>query len=262
MADVVFDQDADLPIIQTRRVAVVGFEGLARAHAENLRDTGVEVVIASDDNADGSIARAVELGFPVKPIAASSAWSNVMMLLTEDAQQQERFETYIKPHLVAGNALGFGRADAVRFGRLAAPEGVDVFLVEPVASALEVRAEYVAGRGIPHLLAVDTDATATAWGLALSYAKAVGATRVGAYRSTFAEAAETKTFLDQIVGADAVPALVRTARDLLIESGYRPEVVELLLAGQVTESATESTVIDESAKQRLRDALAGIRAGA
>jgi ketol-acid reductoisomerase len=260
VADVVYDQDADLPIIQTRKVAIVGFGGLARAHAENLRDTGVEVMVASDNVAEGSIARAVELGFPVKPVAAAAAWANVVMLLTDEATDQANFDTHIGPNLSAGNALGFARGSAVRSAGIVAPEGVDVFLVAPIAESLKVRTEYVAGRGIPHLLAVDRDATSTAWGLVLSYAKAVGATRVGARRTTVAEATETATFIDQVVRGGAMPALVATARQVLIDAGHNADMVDLQLGDAPKSDAGAASVIDDHVKQQLAAALATMRA--
>ena len=171
MTEIVYDTDADLSIIQGKKVAVIGYGSQGHAHALNLRDSGVEVVIGLKEGSK-SRAKAEEAGFTVHTPAEASAWGDVIVVLAPDQVQRHVYADDIAPALTEGKALVFGHGFNIRFGYIEAPAGVDVILIAPKAPGHTVRREFVAGRGIPDIIAVENDATGTAWETAKSYAKA------------------------------------------------------------------------------------------
>ncbi|HCU79108.1 MAG: NAD(P)-dependent oxidoreductase, partial [Microbacterium sp.] len=153
MAEMIYDQDADLALIQSKKVAIVGYGSQGHAHAQNLRDSGVEVAIALKDGSK-SAPKAQEDGFEVKSVADATAWADVIMILAPDQHQRGIYNNEIKPNLAPGKTLAFAHGFNIRFGYIEAPEGVDVILIAPKAPGHTVRREYVAGRGIPDIIAV------------------------------------------------------------------------------------------------------------
>ncbi|WP_062378891.1 ketol-acid reductoisomerase [Demequina pelophila] len=223
MAELYYEQDADLAIIQGKKVAVVGYGSQGHAHAQNLRDSGVEVRVALREGSK-SAAKAEADGFTVLPVGEATAWADVIMILAPDQHQRGIFTEQIQPNLAPGKALAFAHGFNIRFGLIEAPEGVDVILIAPKAPGHTVRREYVAGRGIPDIIAVEVDATGTAWDLAKSYAKGIGGTRAGVIKTTFTEETETDLFGEQAVLCGGMSHLVQTGFEVLTEAGYQPEI--------------------------------------
>jgi ketol-acid reductoisomerase len=208
MAEIFYDADADLSLIQSKKVAIVGYGSQGHAHAQNLRDSGVEVAIALKDGSK-SAAKAQEEGFEVLSVADATEWADVIMILAPDQHQRGIYNDSIKDKLTEGKTLAFAHGFNIRFGYIDAPEGVDVILVAPKAPGHTVRREFVAGRGIPDIIAVERDASGHAWDLALSYAKAIGGTRAGVIKTTFTEETETDLFGEQAVLCGGTSQLVQ-----------------------------------------------------
>ncbi|MGO3814075.1 MAG: ketol-acid reductoisomerase, partial [Cellulosimicrobium funkei] len=223
MAELFYDDDADLSIIQSKKVAIVGYGSQGHAHAQNLRDSGVEVVVALREGSK-SVAKAQDEGFEVKSVADAAAWADLIMILAPDQHQRSIYNDEIKPNLATGKTLAFAHGFNIRFGYIEAPEGVDVILVAPKAPGHTVRREFVAGRGIPDIIAVEKDASGQAWDVALSYAKAIGGTRAGVIKTTFTEETETDLFGEQAVLCGGVSQLVQYGFETLTEAGYQPEI--------------------------------------
>ncbi|MFV0432868.1 MAG: ketol-acid reductoisomerase, partial [Leucobacter sp.] len=218
-----YDADADLSIIQSKKVAVVGYGSQGHAHAMNLRDSGVEVVIALKEGSK-SIKKAEEAGFEVKTVSDAAEWADLIMILAPDQHQRSIYNNEIKQHLTPGKTLAFAHGFNIRFGYIEVPEGIDVILVAPKAPGHTVRREFEAGRGIPDIIAVEVDATGTAWATAISYAKAIGGTRAGVIKTTFTEETETDLFGEQAVLCGGTSQLVQYGFEVLTEAGYQPEI--------------------------------------
>ena len=223
MAEIFYDKDADLSLIQGKKVAIVGYGSQGHAHAQNLRDSGVEVVIALKDGSK-STAKAQEDGFEVLSVADATQWADLIMILAPDQHQRGIYNDSIKDKLTEGKTLAFAHGFNIRFGYIDAPEGVDVILVAPKAPGHTVRREFVAGRGIPDIIAVERDASGQAWDLALSYAKAIGGTRAGVIKTTFTEETETDLFGEQSVLCGGTSQLVQYGFETLTEAGYQPQI--------------------------------------
>ena len=186
MAELFYDDDADLTLIQGKNVAVIGYGSQGHAHALNLRDSGVDVRVGLKEGST-SIAKAEAEGLRVLPVAAAVEEADVIVILAPDQFQRIIYAESIEPNLAEGDTLVFGHGFNIRFGYIKPPAGVDVIMVAPKAPGHTVRREYVAGRGIPDIIAVEQDASGNAWDLAKSYAKAIGGTRAGVIKTTFAE---------------------------------------------------------------------------
>ena len=223
MAEIFYDDNADLSIIQGKKVAVVGFGSQGHAHALNLRDSGVEVRVGLREGSK-SAAKAQEEGLTVGTVAEVAEWADLIMILTPDQDQRKVFADSIEPHLSEGKAIAFAHGFNIRFGYIEVPEGVDVLLIAPKAPGHTVRREFVAGRGIPDIVAVEQDATGSAWDLALSYAKGIGGTRAGVIKTTFTEETETDLFGEQAVLCGGMSHLVQAGFETLTEAGYQPEI--------------------------------------
>src|ERR1700754_5103433 len=222
-AEVFYDDDADLAIIQGKKVAVIGYGSQGHAHSLSLRDSGVEVVVGLQEGSK-SRAKAEEQGLEVKTPAEASAWADVIMLLAPDTAQRAIYATSLAPHLTAGKALFFGHGLNIRFELIKPPADVDVAMVAPKGPGHLVRRQYVDGKGVPALIAVEQDPTGGAQALALSYAKAIGGTRAGVIKTTFKEETETDLFGEQAVLCGGTAALVQTGFEVLTEAGYAPEI--------------------------------------
>ncbi|HAN70040.1 MAG TPA: ketol-acid reductoisomerase, partial [Actinobacteria bacterium] len=223
MAELFYDDDADLSIIQNRVVAIMGFGSQGHAHALSLRDSGVDVRVGLPDGSK-SRAKAEEAGLRVVDPATAAAEADVIMILVPDPVQELLYKEAIESNLQDGDALFFAHGFNIRFGYIAPPANVDVCMVAPKGPGHLVRREYVAGRGVPAIVAVEQDATGEAWPLALSYAKAIGALRAGGIKTTFTEECETDLFGEQAVLCGGASQLVMYGFETLVEAGYQPEV--------------------------------------
>jgi ketol-acid reductoisomerase len=223
VTEIFYDKDADLSIIQGKKVAVIGYGSQGHAHALNLRDSGVDVVVALKSDSK-SKPKAEEAGFKVLSVADASEWADVIVILAPDQYQRIIYREDIQPHLAKGKAILFGHGFNIRFGYIEAPEGVDVIMVAPKGPGHTVRREYEAGRGVPVIVAVEEDATGGAWELAWSYAKGIGGLRAGGIKTTFTEETETDLFGEQAVLCGGVSQLVQYGFETLTEAGYQPQI--------------------------------------
>ncbi|MDX8030763.1 ketol-acid reductoisomerase [Lentzea sp. BCCO 10_0856] len=221
--EIFYDDDADLSIIQGRKVAVIGYGSQGHAHALSLRDSGVEVRIGLQEGSK-SRAKAEEEGLEVGTPAEVSEWADVIMILAPDTAQRHIYANEIAANLKQGDAIFFGHGFNIRYGLITAPSGVDVAMVAPKGPGHLVRRQFVDGKGVPALIAVEQDASGNAQALALSYAKGIGGTRAGVIKTTFKEETETDLFGEQAVLCGGASALVQAGFEVLTEAGYAPEV--------------------------------------
>jgi len=285
VAEMFYDDDADLSIIQGRNVAVLGYGSQGHAHALSLRDSGVDVRVGLPEGSR-SRERAEAEGLRVVTPYEACEEADTVMVLVPDPAQRALYAEAIAPNLVDGDALFFAHGFNIRFGYVQPPAGVDVCMVAPKGPGHLVRREYVAGRGVPVLVAVEQDATGNAWPLTLSYAKAIGGARAGAIKTTFPEETETDLFGEQAVLCGGVSALVMAGFETLTEAGYQPEVayfeclhelkliVDLMYEGGIAKqrwSVSDTAeygdyvsgprIIDASVKQRMKDVLTEVQDG-
>jgi len=223
VAEIYYDDDADLALLAARKVAVLGYGSQGHAHALSLRDSGVDVRVGLPAGS-ASRAKAESQGLRVVTPAAACAEADVIMILAPDTVQRSLYETDVAPNLQDGDLLMFGHGLNIRFGLITPPAGVDVAMVAPKGPGHLVRRQFVDGRGVPCLVAVEQDPTGTALALALAYAKAIGGTRAGVLRTTFTEETETDLFGEQAVLCGGASALVQAGFEVLTEAGYQPEV--------------------------------------
>ncbi|MDR2821193.1 MAG: ketol-acid reductoisomerase [Desulfovibrio sp.] len=220
---VYYDRDADLAALKNKTVAVIGYGSQGHAHAQNLRDSGVRVVIGQrSGGANYDLAK--EHGF--SPVSASEAASqaDLIMILLPDEVQSTVYENDIKPHLKKGKALLFAHGFNIHFSQIRPPKDVDVFLIAPKGPGHLVRRTYTEGGGVPCLVAIEQDATGEALKMALAYAKGIGGTRSGVIATTFREETETDLFGEQAVLCGGVSALIKAGFETLVEAGYQPEM--------------------------------------
>jgi len=214
---------ADIALIRGKKVGIVGYGSQGHAHALNLKDSGVEVRVGLPASSE-SRAKAKASGLAVGTVAEVAAWADVIMILVPDTVQPEVYKKDVAPHLSAGKTLMFAHGFNIRFGTIKPPANVDVTMIAPKAPGHRVREVFVEGGGTPALLAIHQDATGTAKQLALSYGKAIGATRAGVIETTFSEETETDLFGEQTVLCGGVSALVKAGFETLVEAGYQPEI--------------------------------------
>jgi ketol-acid reductoisomerase len=218
-----YDDDADLALIQGKNVAVLGYGSQGHAHSLSLRDSGVDVRIGLPEGSK-SRAKAEAEGLRVLTPAEAVEEADVIVILAPDHVQRKLYAEAVEPNITEGDTLVFGHGFNIRFGYITPPEGVDVFMVAPKGPGHLVRREYVDGRGVPVLVAVEKDASGKAWDLALSYAKAIGGLRAGGIKTTFTEETETDLFGEQAVLCGGASQLVMYGFEVLTEAGYQPEV--------------------------------------
>jgi len=223
MARVYYDADADLLDLRGKQVAIIGYGSQGHAHALNLRDSGVSVVVGLPERSR-SRARAEAEGLDIRTPAEAAKAADVVMILTPDTGQARLFREDIEPHLEPGDTLMFAHGFNIRFGAIAPPPGVDVSMVAPKAPGHRVREVFREGQGTPALVAVHQDASGRAWRNALAYAKGIGCTRAGVIETTFAEETETDLFGEQAVLCGGVSALVKAGFETLVNAGYQPEI--------------------------------------
>ena len=223
MAEMFYDDDADLALIQARHVAVLGYGSQGHAHALSLRDSGVDVRVGLPEGSQ-SRSKAEAAGLRVVDPATACEEADLIMILAPDHVQRHLYADAVAPNLVDGDAVFFGHGFNIRFDYITPPAGVDVAMVAPKGPGHLVRREYVAGRGVPVLVAVEQDATGKAWDLALAYAKGIGGLRAGGIKTTFTEETETDLFGEQAVLCGGASQLIQYGFETLIEAGYQPEV--------------------------------------
>jgi ketol-acid reductoisomerase len=285
MAEMFYADDADIAVISKRTVAVLGYGSQGHAHALNLKESGVDVRVGLLEGSK-SRAKAEADGLRVVDPATAVAESDLIMVLAPDPAQRSLYANAIAPNLNDGDALFFAHGFNIRFGYITPPAGVDVCMVAPKGPGHLVRREYVAGRGVPAIVAVEQDATGNAWPLTLAYAKAIGSLRAGAIKTTFTEETETDLFGEQAVLCGGASALVQAGFETLVEAGYQPEVayfeclhelkliVDLMYEGGIAKqrwSVSDTAeygdyvsgprVIDSRVKDSMREVLADIRNG-
>ena len=223
MATIYYDHDADLSLIQTKKVAIIGYGSQGHAHALNLKDSGVDVAVGLADGSKSS-AKAQAAGLSVKSVAEAAKWADVIMMLVPDTTTPKVYRESIAPHLTAGKTLMFAHGFNIRFGTVTPPKDVDVSMIAPKSPGHRVRELFVEGGGTPALVAIEQDATGNALALALSYGKGIGTTRAGVLVTTFKEETETDLFGEQAVLCGGVSALVKAGFKTLVDAGYQPEV--------------------------------------
>ena len=280
------EEDADLSIIQGRKVAIIGYGSQGHAHALNLRDSGVDVRVGLKEGSP-SRAKAEAEGLRVVTVAEAVKEATVIMLLAPDHVQRHIYTESILPNLKKGDALFFGHGFNIRFGYIKPTADIDVCMVAPKGPGHLVRREYAAGRGVPVIVAVEQDSTGSAWPLTLSYAKAIGGLRAGGILTTFTEETETDLFGEQAVLCGGASQLVMYGFETLVEAGYQPEVayfeclhelkliVDLMYEGGIAKqrwSVSDTAefgdyvsgprVIDARVKENMKAVLADVQSGA
>jgi len=221
---VFYDKDADLSIIQNKKIAIIGYGSQAHAHAQNLRDSGVKAVkIALRENSP-SIAKAKQANFEVITNQEAGKWADLIMILTPDELQAEIYKNDLHDHMKSGASLAFAHGLNIHFGLIKPRADLDVFMIAPKGPGHTVRGEYVKGGGVPCLVAIAQDKSGNAHATALSYASAVGGGRSGVIQTTFKEECETDLFGEQVVLCGGLVELIRAGFETLVEAGYAPEM--------------------------------------
>jgi ketol-acid reductoisomerase len=223
MAKTYHDADADLSIIQSKKVAIIGYGSQGHAHALNLKDSGVQVRVGLREGSP-SAAKAKLAGLEVSSVAEATKWADVIMNLTPDQTAAKVYHADIEPNLAPGKTLMFAHGFNIRFRTIQPPTFVDVSLVAPKSPGHRVREVFTEGGGVPALVAVEQDASGHALSQALSYAKGIGCTRAGVLETTFTEETETDLFGEQAVLCGGTAALVKAGFETLTEAGYQPEL--------------------------------------
>ena len=284
--DIFYDDDADLSIIQGRKVAVIGYGSQGHAHSLSLRDSGVDVRVGLPEGSKSRV-KATDQGLRVVTPAEAAAEADVIMILTPDHVQRHVYAESIEPHLTAGKALAFGHGFNIRFGYIKPPKDVDVIMIAPKGPGHLVRREFVDGKGVPCLIAVEQDYTGGAKALALSYARGIGGARAGVIGTTFTEETETDLFGEQAVLCGGMSRLVQLGFETLVNAGYQPEIayfeclhelkliVDLMYEGGIAKqrwSVSDTAeygdyvsgprVIDDHVAQNMQAVLEDIRNGA
>ncbi len=283
---VYYDQDADVGLIKSKKVVIVGYGSQGHAHAANLKDSGVsEVVVALRENSS-SREKAKKAGFKVMNVSEASKWGDVLMILTPDELQAEIYSAEIAPHIRAGAAIAFAHGLNIHFNLIEPREDIDVFMVAPKGPGHTVRGEYVKGGGVPCLIAVKQDASKNAHDIGLSYASAIGGGRSGIIETTFKEECETDLFGEQTVLCGGLVELIKAGFETLTEAGYSPEmayfeclhevklIVDLIYEGGIAnmnysisntaefgEYISGPRIITEETKKEMKKVLSDIQSG-
>jgi len=280
-----YDKDADLSIIKGKKVAIIGYGSQGHAHANNLKDSGVDVVVGLREGSS-SIAKAEGSGLTVKPVPEAVASADVVMILTPDEFQFRLYTDEIEPNIKQGAALAFAHGFAIHYNQVTPRKDLDVIMIAPKAPGHTVRSEFVNGGGIPDLIAIYQDASGVAKDICLSYASAIGGGRTGILETTFQDETETDLFGEQAVLCGGAVELVKMGFETLTEAGYEPEmayfeclhelklIVDLMYEGGIAnmnysisnnaeygEYVTGPKVINEESRKAMRQALKDIQNG-
>lgn len=220
---VYYDKDADLNIIKGMKVAIIGYGSQGHAHANNLKDSGVDVVVGLRDGSE-SAKKASNSGLNIKSVEDSTAWADLVMVLAPDEFQSKIYSENIEPNLKNGATLAFAHGFNIHFNQIKPRNDLNVIMIAPKAPGHTVRSEFVKGGGIPDLIAIQQDASGNAKAIALSYASAIGGGRTGILETTFKDETETDLFGEQVVLCGGTTALVQAGFETLVEAGYEPEM--------------------------------------
>lgn len=286
MANIYYDNDADLSLLEGKKIAVLGYGSQGHAHSLNLKDSGMDVVVGLYEGSK-SWAKAEADGLTVMTSEDACAAADIIMMLVPDTMQGAIYQQAVKPSLTAGKTLMFSHGFNIRFGQIVPPENVDVSMIAPKAPGHRVREVFVENQGVPGLIAVHQDATGNAHAQALAYGKAIGCARAGIIETTFTEETETDLFGEQVVLCGGVSALVESAFNTLVEAGYQPEIayfeclhelkliVDLMYQGglsymrySVSDTAERGDyiggpqIITDDTRQAMKTMLQAIRSGA
>ena len=284
MAKMYYNQDVNEQVLKGQTIAIIGYGSQGHAHAQNLKDSGFNVVVGVRPGKSFDQAKAD--GMQVATAAEAAQQANIIMMLVPDERQTQIYNDDIKPSLTAGKSLVFAHGFNVHFNQIVAPKDVDVFLVAPKGPGHLVRRTYEAGAGVPALFAIHQDVTGQAQDVALAYAKGIGATRAGVLETTFKEETETDLFGEQAVLCGGLTALVKAGFETLVEAGYQPElayfecmhelklIVDLMYEGgmsgmrySISDTAqwgdfvSGPRVVDADTKARMKDILTDIQTG-
>ncbi len=285
MAKAYYEQDADLEMLKSKKIAILGYGSQGHAHALNLKESGLDVIVGLHEGSS-SRARAKESGLEVQSVADAAAAAEIIMFLVPDSYQPEIYRQEVLPNLREGKALGFSHGFNILYGQIDPPAEVDVFMVAPKSPGHLVRRVYTEKNGVPALMAVHQDYSGKAKALALAYAKGIGCTRAGVMETSFQEETETDLFGEQVVLCGGVSALIKASFDTLVEAGYQPEIayfeclhelkliVDLIYEGglsgmrySVSETAEYGDltrgprVVNESVKEEMRKILQEVQSG-
>lgn len=283
--NIFYDKDCDLSIIQGKKVAIIGYGSQGHAHANNLKDSGVDVVVGLRSGSP-SVAKAEASGLKVAPVADAVAASDVVMILTPDEFQAGLYRDEIEPNLKEGSVLAFAHGFAIIYNQITPRKDLDVIMIAPKAPGHTVRSEFVKGGGIPDLIAIEQDASGNAKAIALSYASGVGGGRTGIIETTFRDECETDLFGEQAVLCGGAVELVKAGFETLTEAGYAPEmayfeclhelklIVDLMYEGGIAnmnysisnnaeygEYVTGPRIINDESRAAMREALKNIQEG-
>jgi ketol-acid reductoisomerase len=283
---VYYDRDADLKLISSKKIAILGYGSQGHAHAQNLRDSGVQNVAIALRPGSPSAKKAEDAGFKVLPNQEAAAWADILMILAPDEHQAAIYDADIKGNLRPGAALAFAHGLNVHFGLIEPPADVDVIMIAPKGPGHTVRSEYVRGGGVPCLIAIHQDASGNAHDVALAYASGVGGGRSGIIETNFREECETDLFGEQAVLCGGATALVQAGFETLVEAGYAPEmayfeclhelklIVDLMYEGGIAnmrysisntaeygDIKTGPRIITEETKKEMKRVLADIQSG-
>lgn len=285
MARMYYDNDANLDILKDKTIAIIGYGSQGHAHANNLHDSGLNVVVGLYEGSK-SIEKVEACGIKCLPTAEAAKEADIIMILLPDELQAKVYNEEIKPHLEEGNALAFAHGFNIHYNQIQPPSNVDVFMIAPKGPGHLVRRTYQEGFGVPALIAVEQDATGKAHDIGLAYAKGIGASRAGVLETTFKEETETDLFGEQAVLCGGVTELMKAGFDTLIEAGYQPEsayfecihemklIVDLIYEGgfenmrySVSNTAeygdyiTGPKIITEETRENMRKVLSDIQDG-
>jgi ketol-acid reductoisomerase len=283
--NVYYDKDADLSIIQKMKVAIVGYGSQGHAHANNLKDSGVDVTVALRESSV-SAKKARNAGLTVKNVAEAVAAADLVMILTPDEFQSQLYRDEIEPNLKKGATLAFAHGFSIHYNQVVPRADLDVIMIAPKAPGHTVRSEFVKGGGIPDLIAIFQDASGKAKNVALSYASAIGGGRTGIIETSFKDETETDLFGEQAVLCGGAVELVKAGFETLVEAGYAPEmayfeclhelklIVDLMYEGGIAnmnysisnnaeygEYVTGPRVINEESRKAMRECLTNIQNG-
>ncbi|MBB5021801.1 ketol-acid reductoisomerase [Desulfurispira natronophila] len=282
---VYYDNDCNIDIIKQKKVAIIGFGSQGHAHAENLRDSGVSVVVGLGRKGP-SWKKAEAKGFEVALVADATRQADVIMVLIPDENQADVFANDIAPNMKPGSALAFAHGFNVHFGQIQAPQGTDVIMIAPKGPGHTVRTEFAGGGGVPCLIAIEQDDTGKAKELSLSYASAIGGGRSGIIETTFKDETETDLFGEQAILCGGTVALVQAGFETLVEAGYPEEmayfeclhelklIVDLLYQGGISDMrysvsntaeygdmVTGKRIITDETKKAMKEVLKDIQEG-
>ncbi len=283
---VYYDRDADVNLVKSKKVAIIGYGSQGHAHAINLRESGVKEVVVALRPGSASIGKAESAGLEVVKPAQAAKWADIVMVLVPDELQAALYRDELRDNMRKGAALAFAHGFNIHFGLIEPRQDFDVFMVAPKGPGHTLRAEYQRGRGVPCLLAVAQDASGNAQEIALSYASGIGGGRAGIIETTFREECETDLFGEQVVLCGGLTSLIQAGYETLVEAGYAPEmayfeclhevklIVDLIYEGGIANmrySVSNTAeygdytrgprVIDDHVKARMKDILDEIQSG-